>query len=389
MTKSDPNLIISLFVFKMKEIPAEDDPRKQFEAAKVAMGDRHCDDVDSNRELRRVLNLSQRKYRDAIQAMREGRDVGVNGRPPYMHDAEKTDFWNWVKAEAQTGHRPTMNEMRRYATSIMIMKRPGVMKKRGMVSARHIKTLLTEGEIALDSCVRRPTEKLISEEEMKEFFRRVQETIQQYAIDRRVIVNMREINVSLTDSSETRCTLIACVSASGQRLPSAYVIPPQKDLASLVRQGNVFPSDYIQSKKGRVTSACILTWIRNNLIPWVDARRKDFGLKDALLVVDEKEKFSKTALRLLESHQIHLVSIPSNGTSLLQPLDAGLYGSYMYLLKLKWTSNDIAGMIKVSEIAVSDAFTMGYIVDAWDETTMLSERHYSVLRRLRKDERSS
>ena len=44
------------------------------------MGDAHCDDQESSRELQKRLELSNQKYYNAIHAMREGREVGHNGR---------------------------------------------------------------------------------------------------------------------------------------------------------------------------------------------------------------------------------------------------------------------------------------------------------------------
>ena len=55
-------------------VKMEYSPRKKFAAAKRAMGDAHCDDQESSRDLQKRLKLSNQKYYDAIRAMREGRD---------------------------------------------------------------------------------------------------------------------------------------------------------------------------------------------------------------------------------------------------------------------------------------------------------------------------
>ena len=72
-------------------------PRKKLAAAKRAMGDAHCDDEESSRGLRKRLKLTKQKYYDAINAMREGREVGRNGQPSYLQPQEKARFWNWVQ----------------------------------------------------------------------------------------------------------------------------------------------------------------------------------------------------------------------------------------------------------------------------------------------------
>lgn len=94
LPKSADNSLFSLFmsgidkILSLNDVKKQYSPRKKFRAAKIAMGDDHCDDVDSNRELRKALKLSKQKYYSAINAMRNGRDVGVNGRPTYLHDEE-------------------------------------------------------------------------------------------------------------------------------------------------------------------------------------------------------------------------------------------------------------------------------------------------------------
>ena len=84
-------------------VKKEYSPRKKFAAAKRAMGDAHCDDQESSRDLQKRLKLSKQKFYDAIRAMREGREVGHNGRPSYLLPPEKVQFWSWVdKGRAHT-----------------------------------------------------------------------------------------------------------------------------------------------------------------------------------------------------------------------------------------------------------------------------------------------
>jgi len=62
------------------DIRKQQSPRKQFEAAKEAMDDPHCDDVDSNRELR---NSAARCT--TVQSKQCG--MAERSEPPtYLHD---------------------------------------------------------------------------------------------------------------------------------------------------------------------------------------------------------------------------------------------------------------------------------------------------------------
>ena len=413
LPKSADNSLFSLFmsgidkILSLNDVKKQYSPRKKFRAAKIAMGDDHCDDVDSNRELRKALKLSKQKYYSAINAMRNGRDVGVNGRPTYLHDEEKVDFWNWVRSESHIGHCLTIAEMRQYVTDIVKKKRPSIMRKRCMVSARYIKTILKEGEILLDKCVNTYTAKsLITVDEANEFFRSVHDVVQKYHIDSRLILNMDESWVSPQDEAP-RCkvahgsgdipmrkigrpgqhyTLIGCITASGLSLPSVYIIPPRKKIKTITQHSNVPYTRILQSANGWITDKCMITWINDHLIPWVNDQRRLFGCKDALLVADAHgTRYNARVMKILQANHIHVVIIPAGATSLLQPLDVGIYGPYNEYLKTHLHGSKAVDVINASEAVFHDAFSYDNIVHAWDKTTMLTDDHSSILDQLPKE----
>ena len=394
-------------ILSENEVKKQYSPRKKFRAAKIAMGDDHCDDDDSNRELQKALKLSRRKYRDALQAMKDGRDVGVNGRPTYLYDTEKADFWKWVKTESHIGHCPTMTEMRQHVTDIVKAKRPTVMKKRSMVSRQYILSLLKQGGILLDKCVNVYTAKsLITVDEANEFFRSVHDVIQKYHIDTRMILNMDESWVSPQDEAP-RCkvahgkgdipmrkigrpsqhyTLIGCITASGLSLPSVYIIPPRRRMELITQHSNVPYTNILQSANGWITNRCMIAWINDHLIPWVNEHRRLYGCEDALLVADAHgTRYNARVMSILQANHIHVVIIPAGATSLLQPLDVGIYGPYKEYLKTHLQGSRAVDVINASEVGFSNAFTLENIIHAWDKTTMLTDDHSSILGQLLKE----
>ena len=79
-------------VFARSEVRNQTSPRKKFSAIKRLSGDTNCDDVDSNQLLQKKLKLSKSSYYSAVNAMKEGREVGRNGRPPYLRDDWSNDL---------------------------------------------------------------------------------------------------------------------------------------------------------------------------------------------------------------------------------------------------------------------------------------------------------
>ena len=98
-----------------------------------------------NQLLQKKQKLTKSSYYSAVNAMKKGREVGRNGRPPYLRDVEKVEFWDWVECKSHEGNCATMKEMREYVTDIVRAKRPAVLHNRRLVSRGYIRKILGEG----------------------------------------------------------------------------------------------------------------------------------------------------------------------------------------------------------------------------------------------------
>lgn len=388
-----------------KESSDSEAARKKFIEAKLAMHDDHCYDVDSNRKLRKELNLCRRQYYGTLKAMREGREVGVSGRPSYLHESEKVAFWNWVREESEINHCPSTMEMVEYVNRIVRAKRPVLINKRSTVSTRYVRNLLKEGGLNLDQSrnmyVPRGT---LTMERVSDFFQRVSLLIRQFHISKDMIFNMDEIHIppedptphnvqspTLTGKPSTPsyysedATLVSCISASGQSLPRAYVITPFMWSESISRETFIPQSRILRSENGKLTNACMREWILTIFLPWVQERRKLFGWKEGLLFADAHDnRYNIEILELLNSNQIYVALVPPGATTLLQPLYSGMFALYNQYLKLYLKSGGIVETLRASEATISDTFTITNILHAWDRTTLLSNDHSSILKRLPK-----
>ena len=103
-----------------------------------------------NQLLQKKLKLTKSSYHSAVNAMKEGREVGRNRKPPNLRDVEKVEFWDWVECKSHEGNCATMKEMREYVTDIVRAKRPAVLQNRRLVSRGYIRKILGEGGLLLD-----------------------------------------------------------------------------------------------------------------------------------------------------------------------------------------------------------------------------------------------
>ena len=98
-----------------------------------------------NQLLQKKLKLTKSSYHSAVNAMKEGREVGRNRKPPNLRDMEKAEFWDWVECNSHEGNCATMKEMREYVTHIVRVKRPAVLHNRRLVSRGYIRKILGKG----------------------------------------------------------------------------------------------------------------------------------------------------------------------------------------------------------------------------------------------------
>ena len=171
------------------------------------MSDAHCDDEESSRGLRKRLKLTKQKYYDAINAMREGREVGRNGQPSYLQPQEKARFWNWVQEKIRNGDSFLYTEMQKYVTQIVKAKRPSLMKKRRLVSHDYIAHLLKEGGFETVRCKNAyQANELLSVGEVRDFFAKVRDVMDRFHIKINNVWNFDESWVSQEDKA-SRCRI--------------------------------------------------------------------------------------------------------------------------------------------------------------------------------------
>lgn len=101
-----------------------------------------------NQLLQKKQKLTKSSYYSAVNAMKKGREVGRNGRPPYLRDVEKVEFWDWVECNSHEGKCATMKEMREYVTHIVRVKRPAVLHNRTLVPRGYTRKILGKGAFA-------------------------------------------------------------------------------------------------------------------------------------------------------------------------------------------------------------------------------------------------
>ncbi|GFT92819.1 tigger transposable element-derived protein 1 [Trichonephila clavipes] len=125
--------------------------------------------------------------------------------------------------------------------------------------------------------------------------------------------------------SKDRVTSLLCSNASGDRMLKPLLI--NKSLRPRALKGKdlkQLPVHWMANPKTWMTTAFFTEWFNNCFVPEVEAYMKEKSLYfKVLLIVDDAASHPQ-----LEHPNVQLVFLPSNTTSLIQPLDQGIIATF-------------------------------------------------------------
>ena len=129
-----------------------------------------------------------------------------------------------------------------------------------------------------------------------------------------------------SSGDKTQITVVACVSASGQRMPP-LVILNRKRLPPYFSQGEVPETRYACTPKGWMDQITFYKWFKGLFLRFAPS------VRPLLLLLDgHSSHYCPETIRLAASERVILFVLPPNMTHLLQPLDKGGFGP----LKVFW-----------------------------------------------------
>ena len=130
----------------------------------------------------------------------------------------------------------------------------------------------------------------------------------------KVVAHIGRRNVPSLTSADKH-TVLACVSASGQVLPSFMLYPRKRPVPEKMREG-AYPNTIFQvSDNGWITKELFFEWFKLfvQMIP---------PLRPVLLVLDgHGSHITIDVIEYTRSNEIHLLCLPSHTSHILQPLD--------------------------------------------------------------------
>ncbi|GFV44780.1 tigger transposable element-derived protein 1 [Trichonephila clavipes] len=168
-----------------------------------------------------------------------------------------------------------------------------------------------------------------------------------------------EKTASRHKASKDGVTLLLCNNASGDQMLKPLLINKSRRPRALKGKDlKQLPVHWMANPKAWMTTAIFTEWFNNCFVPEVEACMKEKSLDfKVLLIVDNAASHPQ-----LEHPNVQLVFLPSNTTSLVQPLDQGIIATFKKYY-IKTTYKLILNKLENEFLTVKDVWKQFSIFD--------------------------
>ena len=341
----------------------------------------------------RETGVSRHSLDRALVAVREGRNVGVAGRPRIIPLKIEDEFEGWVDGQIQRKRAVRFAHARELIQSRM--------------NRLNSDRLARPRQRPCDTCIRDTLKRCklgmrkmrlldagraeIPEVEVREFFSNFEGLVQEHAVVGRNIHNMDETSLSLgsregggyvieraanmgvtyidtEQGPNIRTTFIVTSSAAGFALPTMVLlnIKSLPDHIESVLFNTSMAVTY--SPNGWNTHSTFDMWTRDVFIPAVEERRR-FPEEHCVLVLDGAScRSSIPALELMREHNVHVVTLPAHTSHFLQPADQYIFATFKKTLREGGLKTDLESTLLQAATGLAIGLSPMSIKRSWEAT---------------------
>ena len=153
----------------------------------------------------------------------------------------------------------------------------------------------------------------------------------------------KEGTLALFKQSSDHVTLVGAVDANGERLPPFIILKGKRsplDLHNVAKRTKGTPANtgWACSENGWITSHI---WF--NVLEWLVAMKSPTKENPLLVIADcHSTRFNPSVLQWALEHHCHVFTLPRNATSIMQPLDVGVFSAVKTALRQLMTDHAVA-----------------------------------------------
>lgn len=167
-------------------------------------------------------------------------------------------------------------------------------------------------------------------------------------------------------------TLVACISKDGTDVPSAYILPTYLDPDKIKEIHGLQGIKYFYQRSGFMTNELMRSWLVHVFIPHVNTIRRSRD-QHALLICDAHvSRHNANVWDVLKANNIDMLVLPAHVTSVVQPLDVGIFAKYKGQFREYYKDKGIYGLLQASVASFKKSTDCIAIDKAWNESKLFS-----------------
>lgn len=179
--------------------------------------------------------------------------------------------------------------------------------------------------------------------------------------------------ISFQPTEGKHVTLIACISKNAVDVPPVYILPTFLKDETVEATHGLHGIQYFYQRSGFMTNSIMFYWLAYVFIPHVNTIRRN-RYQHALLICDAHlSRHNDAVWNLLKANNIDMVVLPAHVTSVVQPLDVGIFAQYKQQFREFYKEKGgIYCLLQASIAAYKMATNCVAIDKAWDKSKLFS-----------------
>ena len=169
-------------------------------------------------------------------------------------------------------------------------------------------------------------------------------------------------------------TIIVCISKIADAVTPVYILPEEVNAEGLNKTHGLQGLKYYYQRSGFMTGDIMARWLVDHFIPHVNTIRGGNVNQHALLICDAHvSRRNNEVCRILKDNNIDMLVLPAHVTSVVQPLDIGVFALYKEHVRKHYKgTGGLYSLLYASAAAFRIATNCITLDSAWKESKLFT-----------------
>ena len=330
-----------------------------------------------------------------LEKIRNGHPYDQVGRPPIINEQESKILESVIMQAIERRNCKTVSEIAEIARNI-VSERTFMALTGKTISTQTIKRWLEAHGFILSKPLSTYAAKAMSDQEtMAKMYKNLHSLCEFGQYPDSLIFNMDESWVStekkqgkgyVAHTEDTHpialqaeygkhVTIIVCISKMTDVVPPVYILPEEGKEEGLKKTHSLQGIRFYYQRAGFMTGDIMAQWLVDHFIPYVNMIRGSNLNQHALLICDAHvSRRNSEVCRILKENNIDMLVLPAHVTSVVQPLDIGVFALYKEHVRKHFKGDGgLYALLYASSAAFRIATNCITLDSAWNNSKLFIE----------------